>query len=45
MEILKTVPTPTEICVEAVKPLRFSVESGNYAAIFAGLNTARPDGH
>jgi uncharacterized oxidoreductase len=45
MEILKTQPTPPEICVETVKPLRFSAENGKYAAIFAGLNEAQPDGH
>ena len=45
MELLKAQPTPTEICVERVKPLRFSVESGHYDDVFAGLNTARPDGH
>jgi len=45
MEILKTQPTPIEICVETVKPLRFAVESGHYDAVFAGLNAARPDGH
>jgi uncharacterized oxidoreductase len=45
MEILKTQPTPAEICVETVKPLRFAVEGGHYDAVFAGLNAARPDGH
>ena len=45
MEILKTQPTPTEICVEAVKGLRFSAAGGKYGVIFAGLNEARPDGH
>lgn len=45
MELLKAQPTPTEICVERVKPLRFSVESGHYNDVFTGLNTARPDGH
>ena len=45
MEILKTQPTPTEICVERVKGLRFSAASGKYGVIFAGLNEARPDGH
>ena len=45
MEILKTQPTPAEICVEAVKGLRFSAASGKYGVIFAGLNEARPDGH
>jgi uncharacterized oxidoreductase len=38
MEILKTQPTPSEICVENVKRLRFAAESGNFAAIFNGLN-------
>jgi uncharacterized oxidoreductase len=45
MEILKTQPTPAEICVERVKGLRFSAASGKYGVIFAGLNEARPDGH
>jgi uncharacterized oxidoreductase len=45
MEILKTQPTPREICVENVKGLRFSAESGKYDAIFQGLNAARTDGH
>jgi uncharacterized oxidoreductase len=30
MAILKTKPTPVEICVERVKPLRFATESGRY---------------
>jgi uncharacterized oxidoreductase len=45
MQILKTQPTPAEICVERVKGLRFSAASGKYGVIFAGLNEARPDGH
>jgi uncharacterized oxidoreductase len=45
MEILKTQPTPREICVENVKGLRFAAESGKYDAIFQGLNAARTDGH
>jgi uncharacterized oxidoreductase len=45
MQIFKTQPTPREICVENVKPLRFAVASGRYDAVFAGLNAARPDGH
>jgi uncharacterized oxidoreductase len=45
MELLKTQPTPLEICVETVKPLRFAVESGHYDAVLTGLNAARPDGH
>ena len=45
MQILKTQPTPAEICVENVKGLRFAAKSGRYDAVFAGLNAARPDGH
>jgi uncharacterized oxidoreductase len=45
MQILKTQPTPTEICVENVKALRFAAKSGRYDAVFAGLNASRPDGH
>jgi uncharacterized oxidoreductase len=41
MEILKTQPAVTEICVENVKRLRFAAESGHYDAIFRGLNGAR----
>jgi len=41
MEILKTQPAVTEICVENVKRLRFAAESGHYDAIFRGLNEAR----
>jgi uncharacterized oxidoreductase len=40
MEILKTQPTATEICVERVKPLRFAAESGHYDSVFRGLNEA-----
>jgi uncharacterized oxidoreductase len=43
MGILKTQPTPSEICVENVKGLRFSAESGKFDAIFQGLNAARTD--
>jgi uncharacterized oxidoreductase len=45
MEILKTQPTPAEICVENVKGLRLAAANGKYGAVFAGLNAARPDGH
>jgi uncharacterized oxidoreductase len=45
MEILKTQPTPSEICVENVKRLRFAAESGNFDAIFNGLNAAMADLH
>ena len=40
MEILKTQPSATEICVENVKRLRFAAESGHYDAVFQGLNAA-----
>jgi len=45
VEILKTQPTPAEICVENVKGLRFAAESGKYDAIFQGLNAAMADIH
>jgi uncharacterized oxidoreductase len=45
MEILKQQPTPAEICVENVKPLRFAAESGSFDQIFNGLNAARTDVH
>ncbi|MEP6714383.1 MAG: SDR family oxidoreductase [Terriglobia bacterium] len=38
MEILKTQPTTTEICVERVRALRFAAEKGQYDAIFKGMN-------
>lgn len=41
MQILKTQPTPPEICVENVKRLRFAAENGTFDAIFNGLNAAR----
>jgi uncharacterized oxidoreductase len=40
MQILKTQPAVTEICVENVKPLRFAAESGHYNDVFQGLNAA-----
>jgi uncharacterized oxidoreductase len=45
MEILKTQPTPREICVENVKPLRYAAENGNYDVIFEGINSAFADIH
>jgi uncharacterized oxidoreductase len=45
MGILKTEPTPAEICVENVKGLRFAAETGKYDAIFEGLNSAMADLH
>ncbi len=38
MEILKTQPTPPEICVENVKNFRYSAENGNFSTLFARLN-------
>jgi uncharacterized oxidoreductase len=40
MEILKSQPAATEICVERVKLLRFAAESSNYDSVFEGLNKA-----
>ncbi len=40
MEILKTQPTPHEICVETVKRLRFAAENGHYKGVFEGMNAA-----
>jgi uncharacterized oxidoreductase len=45
MQILKTQPTATEICVERVKPLRFAAESGKFDAAFTALNQAMPGPH
>ncbi len=42
MEILKTQPAVTEVCVENVKRLRFAAEGGNYDAVYSLLNEARP---
>ncbi|MDB6057388.1 MAG: oxidoreductase, short-chain dehydrogenase/reductase family [Verrucomicrobiales bacterium] len=38
MEVLRTQPNVTEVCVEKVKPLRFAAESGKYAEAFEELN-------
>jgi uncharacterized oxidoreductase len=45
MSILKTRPTPAEICVENVKGLRFAADSGQYDAVFTGLNKSMSDIH
>ncbi len=45
IEILKTKPTPQEICVERVKPLRFAADEGRYEGVFQGLNAALADVH
>jgi uncharacterized oxidoreductase len=38
MNILKTSPDATEICVERVKPLRFAEANGGYDALFKNFN-------
>jgi uncharacterized oxidoreductase len=43
MDILKTKPDATEICVENVKRLRFAAESGHYDEVLNGLNEALAD--
>ncbi len=45
MDIIKTQSTVTEICVEQVKGLHLAAQSGDYDAIFQGLNTAMADMH
>ena len=40
MNILKTSPDATEICVERVKPLRFAEANGGYDAFFQRFNDA-----
>jgi uncharacterized oxidoreductase len=43
MEILKVQPTPSEICVENVKRLRFAAENRAFDQIFNGMNGAFAD--
>ena len=43
MQIIKTQPTPPEICVENVKRLRFAAENGSFDQIFHGMNGAFAD--
>ena len=38
MELLKSQPTPHEICVQRVHPLRFAEREGRFDATFNGLN-------
>jgi uncharacterized oxidoreductase len=45
IELLKTQPTPSEICVKNVHGLRFAAESGKFDAIFNGLNDAMSGNH
>jgi uncharacterized oxidoreductase len=40
MALLQTEPTPTEICVKNVYPLRFADREGRFDATFNGLNEA-----
>jgi uncharacterized oxidoreductase len=40
MDLLKTQPAATEICVERVKPLLYAAENGQFDAIFNNLNQA-----
>ena len=40
MALLKSSPTPAEICVKNVHPLRFAAEEGRFDATFQGLNEA-----
>lgn len=40
MRLLTAAPTPAEVCVERVKPLRFAAENGAFDATFNGLNEA-----
>ena len=40
MQILRSSPEATEICVERVKPLRFAEASGHYDDFFKKLNDA-----
>lgn len=42
MEILRTQPNVTEVCVEKVKPLRFAAESGKYPEFFQEFNEHMP---
>jgi len=44
MEIIRTQPHATEICVENVKRLRFAAESGAYETVFQGFNDAMAKG-
>ena len=45
MQILKTQPAVTEVCVERCKPLRFAAETGTFDTMFKGLNEAMPAPH
>jgi uncharacterized oxidoreductase len=40
MQLLETEPTPKEILVGRVKPLRFAEKNGDYAAFYEKFNQA-----
>ena len=44
MDIIKTRPEATEVCVETVKRLRFAAENGKYEDLFQGFNDAMTQG-
>ena len=45
VELLGTQPTPAEICVTNVHPMRFAEQSGKFDAVFTGLNDAMSGKH
>ncbi len=45
MQLLSEEPTPAEICVERVHPLRYAAENGNLEKVFRGLNDAMRGNH
>jgi uncharacterized oxidoreductase len=45
MHIFETEPNAREICVERVRPLRFSAESGHYDDVFNGVNASFAASH
>ncbi|HET9087583.1 MAG TPA: SDR family NAD(P)-dependent oxidoreductase [Acidobacteriaceae bacterium] len=45
MDILKTQPNATEICVKAVDRLRYASETGKFNDVFQGFNDAMTAGH
>ena len=45
VELLKTQPTPSEICVKNVQGLRLAAEGGEFNAVFNGLNDAMSASH
>jgi uncharacterized oxidoreductase len=45
IELLKTQPTPSEICVKNVYPLRFAADEGKFDTVFNGFNDAMSAGH